>query len=410
MAIILYEGFNGTGSDSPKIDTTYWSTNNLTGITYGSGRTGNQLFIASYIYNFPPAVSARNNLTLSNFGNALATDDCIGLGCSFEPYSLQTMYFDGTNPTGFNPLYRNRFMEFRDTSNNVVLTLNWIYTTYAGNKSLALEIDQGGVVKGIYDARSYSGHTWTITTDGNSLADFAIITSRVYLEIFIDAKNQKRMSVRLSSDSGTIHGNLLNDSNQVYTTIDTFSSLGSITWFATHNANGTNMGLDDLYFTRGNLESECLLGANTRIYRLTVDSTGSPAQWISSNASTQHSNLSTADGDSNYIFSSVTNSGDTSIFGLSNLPVSPTGVSITVKPLNYVRKTSSDPTQNFRFTNVMTATTGGSIFTLGPQQIVDNNSYIVDSVMVSTNPATNAPWTVSDINNMMIGIRNLGPV
>lgn len=409
MAIILYEGFNGSTTDSPKLDTTYWSTNNLPAITYGSGRTGNAVRINSFSYSSPPPENP-NNLVLGNFGNPLATDNCIGLGCSYEGHAISTLYFDGWNSVGADPLYRNRFMEFRNNEDVVVLTLNLIFTTYLGSFSIGLEVSQNGTPITVYDFRSYTGFSWGISVPGNNYIErFASVSSRIYLELFIDAKNQNRMSVRVSQDGGTIHGTLLNSSNQVYTTITPFSSLKSITWYATHNWHTTTaMAIDDLYFSRGNLESECLLGANTRIYRLSVDSTGTTAQWISNNTNTQHNNLATADGDSNYIYSSINASGDTSIFGLSNLPVSPTNVAITVKPINYVRKTSSDPTQNTKFVNVMTTGTGGPILTLGPEQLVNNNTYMVDSSLITINPATGAPWTISDINNMQIGIRNLG--
>lgn len=393
MAIILYEGFNFSTTDSPKLDTNYWSSNNIVNISYGGGRTDSEIVIANHDWGSSnPTI---NSLTLSNFPDPLSTNNCFAFGYSHREYSMAIVY-QGT-PGSVAP-YRAPYVEFKDTSGNTVLKFNIIRTTFQGSVSLGLEVEQNNTAVTVYDFRSYVGRSWGMDTSPQ-------ITNRIYLEFFIDAKNNNKMSVRVSQDGGTVHGYLLNSNNVEETTITGFTSLGSVTWFSRNNAYGGVMALDDLYFSRGNSASECYLGANTRIYRLNLASNGSTLQWISNNSNQQFSNLNNSDGDANYIYSSVNSSGDTSIFDLNNLPVNPSNVSIIVKPINIVRKTGDT---NLKFTNVMTTGTGGTITNLGPEQTVSSSNYDIQSSLIAVNPVTGNPWTVSDINNMQIGVKNLG--
>lgn len=394
MAIVLYEGFNFSTTDTPKIDNNYWSSNNLAGIIYGDGRTDNEIILPNYSYTDPsPTIT---ELRLSNFPNPLSTNSCFAMGVSHKEWSLTTQYQQGS----LYPLpHRSKYAEFRNASNNLVLSFNFIRTSYQGVASMGLEVVQGGNVVTVYDFSSYSGKSWTIQDYTQTI----VITSRIYLEFFIDA-NLGKMSVRVSQDGGTVHGYLLNTNNQQETTITPFASLGSATWFAKNNALGQYFSMDDFYFSRGNNATECYLGANTKIYRLNLTGNGSLLQWIPNNTSQQFSNLNNADGDSSYIYSSINSSGDTSIFQLANLPTNPSNVSIVVKPINIVRKTGDS---NVKFTNVMNSGSG-PVFNLGSEQVVSSNSYNITSELISVNPATGNPWTVSDINNMQIGIKNLG--
>lgn len=404
MAIVLYEGFNFSTTDSPKLDTNYWSSNNIANISYSTGRTDNEVIIANHSWNTEtPSI---NTLVLSNFDDPLSSNNCFAFGCSHAEQSLLTS--NPRAPSMIEPL-RAKYMEFKNSANEVVLTFNLIKTTFQGNMSIGLEVVQNNNVVTVYDFSSYNGRSWTISIQTDSSGwpypTYPSVGSRIYFECFIDAKNQNKMSVRVSQDNGTVHGYLLNSNNQEETAISGFSSLGSITWFGKHDNAGNQMRLDDFYFSKGNSASECYLGANTRIYRLSLASNGSTLQWISNNSNQQFSNLNNSDGDANYIYSSINSSGDTSIFDLNNLPVNPSNVSIIVKPINIMRKTGD---ANLKFTNVMTTGTGGTITNLGPEQTVSSSNYNIQSSLIAINPVTGNPWTVSDINNMQIGVKNLG--
>jgi hypothetical protein len=389
MAIILYEGFNYNTTDIPKIDTTYWSSNNLAGISYTAGRTNNQIRIPSFAANEPN--SAANSLTLSNFSDPLATNNCFGMGFYHESSSLMTR-------VELAPA-RMKYMEFKNTSDETVLEFNLIRTTYNSLNSIAIEVVQNNNVITLYDFRSYVGHTWTF--NGSNF-----IQSPIYLEFFIDAKNDNNMSLRVSQDGGTIHGYLLNSSNQQTTSITGFSSLKSVTWYGGHDNYGI-MTLDDLYFSRGDSAEECYLGANTKIYRLNLDGNGSTIQWTTNNGNSQFGNLQSADGDASYAFASINLSGLVSIFGMQNISPIPSGdLSIIVKPINIVRKTSN--TNNAKFINVMNSGSG-PIVDLGSEYTVTSNTYAhASSNYITINPITGNPWTITDINDMQIGIKNLG--
>ena len=398
MAIILYEGFNNSDSNSPKIDTNYWSSNNLSSITFSSSsaRTNNHIIIPSFSQSLPN--TSANNLVLSNFPDPLATNNSFGLGCSYSDYALVTR--DETAPA------RMKFMEFKNSSDTVVLALNLIKNTYNSLSSIAIEVTQSGNVVTLYDFRSYVGHSWSVTGYGNAVYVFP----RVYIEIYIDAKNNKKLSIRVSQDAGTIHGELLNSNGAVTTTIDGFTSLKSITWYGAHNqyyGSPQGMCIDDLYFSRGDTATECYLGSSTRIHRLTLNNVGSKTQWTTNNVNAQYLNLNNADGDSNYAYASMNESGLVSMYSMTNMPAVPAGdLSIIVKPINIVRKTST--TNNAKFINVMNDS-GGEEVNLGSEYTVTSTAYgYTDSDYIIINPITGDPWTIEEIDNMQIGIKNLG--
>jgi len=387
MAIILYEGFNYSDSDVVKIDPNYWTTNNSSSISYTSGRTNSQIVIA----NHAAGSLNYNTLTLSNFSDPLLTNNGFAFGFSVTVLSSA---ISGTSP------FRIPYIEFKDDSNNTVLKFNLITTTYSGVTSLGLEVEQGGAVVTVYDFSSYVGRSWTVFTN-------PVINERVYLEFFIDAKDQNKMSIRVSEDGGTIHGYLLNSNNTQETSISGFSSLGSVTWFSKNTNTSGNTTLDDLYFSKGDTEEECYLGSSTRIHRLTLSANGSKTEWTTNNVNSQYLNLNNNDGDANYAYASLSQSGLVSTYAMSNLPSVPSGdLSIIVKPINIVRKTST--TNNAKFINVMN-NNGGAEVDLGSEYTVTSTNYShTNSDYIITNPITGNPWTVNDIDNMQIGIKNLG--
>ena len=164
---------------------------------------------------------------------------------------------------------------------------------------------------------------------------------------------------------------------------------------------------DDLYITGGNTYSECLLGNNTKIYRLNADNDSSYVQWQGrSNGTTYNGNYSyinNNNGDTNYIFSST--SGNQAIFSFNNLSVNAASGIGGIQIINIARNQSVD---NSGFINVMTDSDETPIVYIGSGYTISSDQYNSYSQFIFTNPITSGAWTTSDINNMQIGVKHLG--
>jgi hypothetical protein len=393
MAIVFYEGFNYSTNDLPNIDTTYWSSSHPLEISYGEGRTNNQIRIPGH----PFAAPVEKSISLSNFIDPLSTNSCFGLGFSAAGI--------GHSHTAYTAApHRVKYLTFTNSANNIVLEINTIRTTYNNAVSIGLELVQSGTVVAVYDFSSVLGRSWGYSHLGN---DQYIINTSIYLEFFIDPTNSNTIQIRASQDGGTIHGYLKNLSGDTVTSITGFSSLKSISFYGRSDFASQIHSIDDLYLSAGNNITECLFGPSVRIYRLSLTGNSSTTEWTANNSNSQHLNLNNADGDSNYIYSPMNTPGQTSIFDISNIASPPAGnLEIILKPVNIVRKTSIN--SNAKFVNVMTDGTTSTVYDLGPEKTVVSNEYRVISSFVNLNPATSNPWTIQDINNMQIGIKNLG--
>jgi hypothetical protein len=409
MSVIFFEGFNYSSNDLTKLDSNYWSSSDPSQLTYNGGDPsifgikGGDLSIK----NRPEGSGLASNytLTLSNFNDPLATNNAFGLGFNIGIYALRINQ-------NFAPLYAENLVSFHD-NNGEVLRIDIIKTIYNSANSIGLGIYQNNILVDTYDFRNVPGSTWSIN-------DNLSISTSSYLEIYIDAKNNNQIGIRFSAASSP-NTWLLNTSNNIYTNITGFDDLDKIIFYSRDYSSGApfygsyNMTLDDLYLTGGNSAEECLLGGNTRVYSFSTSSNDSasndynnPGNWQPNdgNGWPSYKNMWGNDGDNKYFYSA--SSGDTSFFNLSNLdPAAPTGVG-GIKLRNVIKKTGGP---NVEFINVMKSAEGDENFVnIGTTHTINSTIYSDKNSFVFTNPITSGNWTKSDIDNMQIGIRNLGNV
>ena len=398
MPIVFFEGFNNSDSDTFKLDTKYWSSNKTISMSNGAGRTGHSVSLLDR----PSAsgLSANTTLTLSNFNDPLSISNGIGIGFCFPYRSIMT------RPQNISSSPHNEnLISFYDNSNSEVLRLDIIRTSGTYGDSMGIGIYQNSSLVDTYDFKSHIGHSWAINNTNSSNGLYYYIGQyNTFIEIYIDAKSQQKISLKFSGNT-TYNAPLRNTNNQLETNINGFNSLKSITFYSKHNSLEGYTLIDDLYLSAGNSPSEALLGQNTRIYKLSLDSNYSPIQWSSYNGNSNGQSvfLNSNDGDATYARSET--SGNTSIFELSNLSSTPNNVG-GIKIDNIVR--SSDPTAGWNMVNVLSS--GAAIIDDVKIHEVSSTTYSNKDTFIFTNPmaGSGVPWTLSDINNLKVGIKNLG--
>lgn len=410
MPVVFFEGFNNSDTDIPKLDPNYWTTNNLTALTLTTAnyaRTENALTIANRTTALGTGLN--NTLTLSNFPDPLLTNNAFAIG-----FSLGTiMATESTATSGATAPYNAKFLTFF-RSGVPVLDLDFVRTTYSGVRSVGIQVRQNGTGVSTYDFSSMSDLSSFAPGYMDDLAwnpSFLPAPNNIYFECFVDAKSQNKLLIRLSVDAGS--QNLLpkNSSNSIYTSISGFTNLTSIRFYSMLSAiqntynNGESRTLDDLYINGSGSADTCLLGSDTKIHRIVPTDTTSISGWIS-NTNDPVNSITTANGDTSYIYADVLSSGVQSLFGFSDVPAgSPTGL-ILLKSINIARKTSLD--SNSKFINIMRSGTTGTIFELGSSNTISGTDYTTFSQILYNNPVTNSGWKISEINNMQIGVKTQG--
>ena len=391
MAIVFFEGFNNSDSDVIKLDSSYWSTNDISKLSYVGGRTDNQIIFS----NRPTASGLQYNttLTLSNFTDPLVSHSGFGIGFYSNGYSLRT------NTSSSPPPYAENLMSFYD-NNGQALRIDIIKTTYNSTASVGFAVYQNNNLIETYDLKSPLGYSWNVYGQNDSY----MIQQPSYTEIYIDPLNQT-MAIRFSA-SNSIETYLLNSNNNIYTAINGFNNLSGITFSSTNNTvSNWSRSIDDLYLTAGNSLSECLLGYNTKIYRNTPSSDTSTQQWNArsggSETSPSYNLLDDNDGDAGYIYSST--SGNICLYNMSNISEpAPSGVG-GIKIINVVKKSNVD--QDMNFINVMTSGDGGAITEIGGGHLVNSTSYNYKNTFLFNNPITSSEWTKQEINDMQLGVK-----
>jgi hypothetical protein len=157
---------------------------------------------------------------------------------------------------------------------------------------------------------------------------------------------------------------------------------------------------DDFYFTAGNALADVFLGPNTRIYRLDVEGTVSN-NWQASDGNTPAYQLSTNNGDFNYIKSAA--NGEISTLSMANLPGDAPAYVNGVKVFNVVRKAGLD-TQSM--VNTMASTSGDTPQEIGPTYSIPSETYSMKENTFLTNPITSSAWTAAAVNDMVLGVKN----
>lgn len=391
MAIVFFEGFNNSDSDAIKLDSSYWSTNDLSKLSYIGGRTSNQIIFS----NRPTASGLQDNtiLTLSNFTDPLVSHSGFGIGFYTHNYSLRTNTSSSPSP------YAEHLISFYD-NNGEALRIDIIKTTYNSTASMGFAVYQNNNLVETYDLKSPLGYSWNFYNQYGS----EMIPQPSYIEIYVDPLNQT-MAIRFSANN-SIETYLLNSNNNIYTAISGFNNLSGITFSSTNNTvTNWNRSIDDLYLTAGNSLSECLLGYNTKIYRNIPSSDTSTQQWNARSGGSEtppsYYLLDDNDGDAGYIYSST--SGNVCLYNMSNISEpAPSGVG-GIKIINIAKKSNVD--QDMNFINVMTSGDGGAITEIGSGHLVNSTSYSYKNTFVFNNPITSNEWTKQEINDMQLGVK-----
>jgi hypothetical protein len=400
MPIVFFEGFNYSDNDAIKLDSTYWSTNNQSALSFISGRTNNMMTIN----NRPTSsgISSNNTISLSGI-NPLSGYNAMGLGFYLHGRSIVS---GPTNQSYSVSPFNEPFLSFMNGSTEV-LRIDVISSTFSGSSSIAFAIYQNNALVSTYDLRSVVGFSWNI--DINTFGSW--VREASYFEIYIDPKNANQVAIRFSSNN-TKNAYLTNNSNNIYTTINGFSNISSITFYGISEGANSQTGasakiIDDLYLTAGNNISNCLLGENTRIYKLNPNEDGTTqfqtrVGGVTNPAFTpQHTTINNNDGDGSYIFASA--SGTQGLFGLENISNSaPSGVG-GIKITNVAKKTSVD--ENKSFTNIMSSGAGQPSQEVGSVYTVNSTNYKSYSSFIFNNPQTGSGWLQSEINNAHIGVK-----
>lgn len=391
MSVLFFEGFNYSDSDNIKLNSFFWSVNNPTKISFAGGRTNNMIRLENRPSN--SGLDANTVLSLQNFTDPLINNSGFAIGFAIGGNCIAHRSLNqSTSP------YLENFIKFYD-NNSEVLSLDIIRTSGNYGNSLGFGVYQNNSLVDVYDLKSHLGYSWTIGDNGTYL----YLANAAYIDIYIDPINSGEISINFSANN-TNNAQLRNTSNQYYTSISGFSSLNQINFYSNGYTSSQFMSLDDLYIKGGNTREECVLGNSVKIYQLTLNSNTSANDWksIPSAPGSEYFYLTNNDGDAGYILSS--NSGDISLYNLTDLPNdSPSGVA-GIKISNIVRSSNIDTDWNF--VNLMSD---------GTNTVEDTNVYTVDSTIYSTkesfifeNPITESGWLKSDINSLQIGLKNLG--
>jgi hypothetical protein len=393
MSIIFFEGFNYANADFLKLNPDNWSVNDPSKLTFGSGRTGNEARLANR--NASDSLDNNTVLNLENFTDPLIFTSGFAIGFAVNNSIAH-------RPTGVSSdPYSENFLKLYDDNENETLSIDIIRTSGDYGSSLGFGVYQNGSLIDTYDFKSHLGYSWGIFSAGDGI----YLQDNSYIDIYIDPVNSGHLAINMSAAS-TNNAQLRNTSDEYYTAISGFNSLAKVKFYSQTTNFSASMNLDDLYIKGGNNRQESVIGNSVKIYKLTFDNNTSQNNWASfdNNDSLQYFHINLNNGDNSYILSST--SGDVGVYNLSNLPTnSPSGVA-GIKISNIVR--SSDIDTDWQIVNVISS---------GTNIVEDSNIHNVTSTIYShkdiflfENPITNSGWTTIDINNLQIGLKNLGPI
>lgn len=390
MPVVFFEGFNWS-NEAITLNTAYWSSNN--GYSFQSARTSNGVTMPNRAQN--TALSANSWLQLSNFTNPLATYSCLGVGFWVGgPGALRAALSSNTNEPDFENLLSL-------TTNNGTLSID--IGRPADNHGALLVVRENGTIMGQYDFRSALGNSWYHNQINFGWGVVPYIGNDMYLDFFFDAANGS-FAVRAAGNT-TLSTPLYNTSGSATTAITSFSSVSAVKLYGYMNLDNWNTNqrriFDDFYFTAGNALADVYLGPNTRVYRLNVESTVSN-NWQRSDGNDPAWQLSSNDGDYSYVRSGAT--GDIVTLNMNNLPGGHPGYVNGVKVFNIVRKAGLDANQ--AIVNVMASASGDAPQEIGPTYSIPSETYSLKESTFLTNPLTSNAWTPTEVNNMVLGVKN----
>jgi hypothetical protein len=391
MPVVFFDGFNFSDGEAITLNPAYWS--NSSGYGFQTSRTGNGVSLPNRAMN--TALSGNSWLKLSNFTNPLATYSCLGVGFYIQSGGgLRAALSSNTAAPDFENLMSL-------TTNNGTLSVD--VGRPADNNGALLVVRENGTTINTYDFRSAPGNSWNHSQANFGWGVQPTVDNALYLDFFFDAANGS-FSVRAAGNT-TLSTPLYNSSGSATTAIASFSSVSEVQLYGQMNNdnwyNNSRRVYDDFYFTAGNSLSDVFLGPNTRIYRLNVNGTVSN-NWQGSDGNSRDYQLSVNDGDSSYIKSAAT--GEISALSMGNLPGDAPAYVQGVKVFNVVRKAGLDSNQ--AMVNVMASTSEDTPQEIGPTYSISSETYSLKENTFLTNPLTSNAWTPTEVNNMVLGVKN----
>ena len=387
MPVVFFDGFNFTDGEAVTLNPAYWSSSS--GYGFEGARTGYGVRLPNRGEN--TALSTNSWLKLSNFTDPLATYSCLGIGFWINVSSMRSANSAYTESTFENLMSLT-------TSNG---TLSVDIGRPADNVGALLVVRENGTTVNTYDFRSAAGNSWNHTNVGGGGGVTSYIGNELYLDFFFDAANGS-FAVRAAGGT-TLSTPLYNSSSSATTAITSFSTVTEIKLYGHQQFNYWSQQrriFDDFYFTAGNTLSAVFLGPNTRVYRLNVDSSLSN-NWQASDGNNPATQLNTNNGDYNYMKSAA--NGEISSLSVNNLPGDAPAYVQGVKVFNVVRKAGLD---NQSMVNIMASTSGDTPQEIGPTYSIPSETYSMKENTFLTNPITSSDWTATEVNNMVLGVKN----
>jgi len=153
---------------------------------------------------------------------------------------------------------------------------------------------------------------------------------------------------------------------------------------------------DDVYLT----DTPSRLGEQ-RVFTANVDADASPSDWAASGGAVAPYTMIDevlCDGDTTYISSSTLNA--RAMFGVGNLPVSPTGIQ-AVQISSFGRKTDT----GLRKIQLQYEDASANLYTSSEYTLAGGPGYGRQIDLLQNNPITTAGWTASEVNAMKIGVK-----
>ena len=378
MDVIFFDGFDFFSQSEPtyfkELDD-HWSIDGDISFN-GTANFANRPYLSG--------LSANTTLTLQNFTDPFINHNGFGLGVRFVSGSIATPV------SGISPFPSGENLISFYNGAGTELRIDILQTTFYGSGSMGFAVYENNSLLDIYDVGHYVGSPW-YTYDNGNLVQLGSSNGdlRILLEIYIDSE---QISMRLPVSSLDT-APLLNSASGLYTAISPLGNLSSIKFYGHHNASIYNLKvrLDQLYLTASDSEAEALLGYNTNIFSLDegiYDIAQMDWQYPNSNSLIYSSNIN-----------------DIALWNVEDTYYdAPVGA---IKIRQTIRK--SFPSNDADCTNVMTSAAGGPIINIGDIYNINSIQYTSKSSILSINPVTSSPWTIQELNDMQIGIKNLGP-
>lgn len=184
----------------------------------------------------------------------------------------------------------------------------------------------------------------------------------------------------------------VNTQNQATDTTNTITISSNLT----SGTAGANFLFDDMYLT----DTVTRLGEQ-RVFTANVDADASPSDWAASGGAVAPYTMIDevlCDGDTTYISSSTLNA--RAMFGVGNLPVSPTGIQ-AVQISSFGRKTDT----GLRKIQLQYEDASANLYTSSEYTLAGGPGYGRQIDLLQNNPITTAGWTASEVNAMKIGVK-----